>query len=325
MRQNHFKQESTLFRSSDIDEITERFGEMLWPHRMQVKRTTNIDSYVSGFSTPNMSIFCLNYGADVAIDAGDMEDIFLLQHKLSGTGTFKNGSKTLKTFAGTTTIASPSQSTSVEMDSCSVHVVLKLNRHILVSCLQEILQQTVQIPIIFDSQVSSDKGLSLMWKRKLEYFWDQYQMLKSVEGLDFDSIMTQSAIELLLFTQPHNYSKYLVNDTKVCAPIYVRKAQEYIECNISNKITIAELSNLTGVTSRTLQSGFKRYLGQLPTDYIQRVRMEKIHNELLKAELNESVTDILIRNSVYDPGRFSGKYKMKYGCLPSYTLKYKTL
>ncbi len=75
---------------------------------------------------------------------------------------------------------------------------------------------------------------------------------------------------------------------------------------------------------RTLQKGFGQYLQQTPVEYIREQRLKHVHQALQTTQINETVTDILLRYGIQSFGHFSTIYKKRYGCLPSQTLKMNT-
>jgi AraC-like DNA-binding protein len=312
-----------LFRSSDMDQTIEACSKIIAPHRMRVQRQCkDIDATFQGFSHDDIGLIRLQYGADVAIDADNIENHFLIQHKLSGRGKFRNGEACTDTGKGMINIASPSRQTYIELDANSIHVVFRIKRRLVELYLQDLLQQSLQDPLVFT--IIMDKGSSQIqaWTNTLEYLAQQYIVLNgSLEQDHLDKMMADCAINTLLHIQPHNYSTGLFKSKEEALPSHVNLAREFIEENISEPIFMSKLASITGVTARTLQNSFRRYLGQSPTEYIRSVRLRTVHQALRTADKNVSVTDILIRCGVYDFGRFAGLYKKRYGLLPSETLK----
>ena len=86
--------------------------------------------------------------------------------------------------------------------------------------------------------------------------------------------------------------------------------------------TVHEVSELTGVSVRALQEGFRRQLGTTPMEYVRSCRLEAAHRALRAADPSEaSVTDLATAAGFTHLGRFSVDYRKRFGCSPSATLR----
>ena len=74
----------------------------------------------------------------------------------------------------------------------------------------------------------------------------------------------------------------------------IRQAQEYIEDNISEKISIEELAVKYAIGRRHFERRFKKATNNTPAEYIQRVRIEaaKKHFENSRKNVNEVMYDV---------------------------------
>jgi transcriptional regulator GlxA family with amidase domain len=74
----------------------------------------------------------------------------------------------------------------------------------------------------------------------------------------------------------------------------VKKAQEFIEQNVSEKITVDQLAAMFAVGRRNLERRFKKATSNTIAEYIQRVKMEaaKKHLETSRKNINEVMYDV---------------------------------
>ena len=135
----------------------------------------------------------------------------------------------------------------------------------------------------------------------------------------FVSISGYSREELV--GQPHNYSEQLLSTHGPARPRVVKQAIDLLEQQPEEPWTISELSRAIGVSARTLQSGFQRYVGVSPTTYLREVRLQRVHAELCNPEVQTSVSDSAFRWGFTHLGRFAAAYRNKFGETPSETLR----
>lgn len=74
----------------------------------------------------------------------------------------------------------------------------------------------------------------------------------------------------------------------------VRKAQEFIEKNYQERITVDQLTSLLAVSRRNLERRFKKATSNTVIEYIQRVKVEaaKKHFEVSRKNINEVMYDV---------------------------------
>ena len=110
---------------------------------------------------------------------------------------------------------------------------------------------------------------------------------------------------------------------QLAAPSSVRRAVSFIEDNPELPVTITEIAEAAGVTTRALQYGFARNLDTTPMAYLRRVRLVRAHEELAVADPATGVTvsNIARRWGFANPSRFAAYYRGVYGCPPGETLR----
>jgi transcriptional regulator GlxA family with amidase domain len=71
-----------------------------------------------------------------------------------------------------------------------------------------------------------------------------------------------------------------------------------------------------------VQYTFRRHLDTTPLEYLRRVRLDRAHRDLQRADpAVDTVTAIAGRWGFTHPGRFSIAYKRMFGTAPSRTLR----
>jgi transcriptional regulator GlxA family with amidase domain len=98
----------------------------------------------------------------------------------------------------------------------------------------------------------------------------------------------------------------------------IRKAQEFIENNIEEKITVEELAEKTAVGRRSFERRFKRATRNSVLEYIQRVKIEAAKRSIETSRKN--ISEIMLEVGYTDTKAFRSTFKKITGLTP---LEYK--
>lgn len=105
-------------------------------------------------------------------------------------------------------------------------------------------------------------------------------------------------------------------------PSYIKKAKEYINDHAKEEIRLSTMVELTGVSARSLQSGFNAAFGCSPRSYIRKAKLSGIKRDLLNAcPETTQVSDVAATWGMYHLGNLAHHYRAEFGELPSDTLK----
>lgn len=88
----------------------------------------------------------------------------------------------------------------------------------------------------------------------------------------------QLLMVMFLCENQHNYSHLLEGDAPDPAPWQVRKAEEYIEANWRQAITLEDLAEVAGVSAFRLFRAFKKIRGYSPLEFASQVRCKSKGN-----------------------------------------------
>jgi transcriptional regulator GlxA family with amidase domain len=90
----------------------------------------------------------------------------------------------------------------------------------------------------------------------------------------------------------------------------------------SRPYTVVELARIAGVSPRSLQLSFRRYIGMPPLPYLRELRLGLVHEQLIAADpAHNTVADIAYQAGFTHPSRFAAAYRRRYGVYPSETLR----
>lgn len=130
----------------------------------------------------------------------------------------------------------------------------------------------------------------------------------------------RAAAVALLETFPH---------TALHAPVEIgvpnggktRAAVEFMIANAHLPIRTEDVAEATGMSQRSLQSAFRKEHDITAIDYLRRVRLDRVQEELRKADPGRAtVAEIANRWGFAHLGRFSASYTNRFGEYPSTTL-----
>jgi transcriptional regulator GlxA family with amidase domain len=125
-----------------------------------------------------------------------------------------------------------------------------------------------------------------------------------------------------LLSLPHNQREKLLEDRRYqVSPGLVRRAEEYMQANLEEAISIIDLLQICGCSRRALFSAFRNARGYTPMEFLTEQRLQSARNRLLKPQWEASVASIALDCGFTHLGRFSQVYRKRFGERPSDTLR----
>jgi AraC-like DNA-binding protein len=134
--------------------------------------------------------------------------------------------------------------------------------------------------------------------------------------------ITSGLVSLLLASMPHNKTRAIEAAGQTTAPFFVRRVEQFIEEHARDAIALADLTGVAGVSTRALQTSFRRFRDTTPMAYLRLIRLELARAELAKAgQQGGSVATVANAFGFGHLGRFARDYYARFGELPSHTLQ----
>ncbi|KAF5270757.1 hypothetical protein FQR65_LT17824 [Abscondita terminalis] len=139
-------------------------------------------------------------------------------------------------------------------------IILKLSQHDVEAQLSKMLGHSAHKPLQFDTSPSCTNERIDAVIETLNYLCHAYYHIHNWQFIS--SSFSQYLIELILLKIPNNYSEQLRIQGQQLLPRYLKKAQQYIQDQLQQPISLSNLSQHCDVSIRTLQKGFGQYLQQ---------------------------------------------------------------
>lgn len=309
-------QRFVLLDSFDLAEMQTQLANYLCPHRLRALDDTPPHLQVGGVEFGGVRLLELHYHAPVEISLESSGEQYLFRSTLQGRCEVTQGRRQAAVAAGGLSVSSPFASSRIVTGGSCRNAVLSVPREALEVQVQRLLGHSLRQPLAFDVPLAASHPGVQALGLALDYICRLFALDLNLAALRQG--MSEHLAHLLLTQLPHNYSAALEHAQRPPLPWHVRRACDHIDAHLDQPLALASLCALSGVSLRTLQTGFRRFLGQTPVEYIRERRLLAVHHALQAGE--GSVTDVLLRHGINSPGHFTQQYRRRFGCLPSATL-----
>jgi AraC-like DNA-binding protein len=117
----------------------------------------------------------------------------------------------------------------------------------------------------------------------VKYLLNDRAVSASLRGSKLISAQFDETIASLLVNgQAHSYSLALDAINKPISPRHVAQVYDYILARAESAITSDDLTRISGVSSRALYEGFRRFKGVSPMACLKGIRLERARQDLLE-------------------------------------------
>lgn len=308
-------------RIFDVDEAAETFGRFGTPIVSEyVDWRTPFAWYGNAVEVGPVHIGASAYGGSSRSRTDEVGNIYGMTFALAPVGgeAFDGRTKVIVKKNETAWLASPGSSSSF-LYGTGYH---GLNVTIPGSAMEDaltVLGVRRRERLRFDSNLSVTSGPGAALQRVLHF---------AVAEMDHDDqrlstpLIAAPFVDSILFTmllgQPNNYSAVLRAEPTAPGPRHVRIVAEYLAENAARPVRMRDLTELTGVSARTLQLGFLQHRGCTPIEFLRDRRMELARAKLLTRS-DASIRQIAYACGFKHLGRFSATYRARFRELPSVT------
>ncbi|MGV0879089.1 AraC family transcriptional regulator [Martelella sp. FLE1502] len=311
-----------LVDTKSVDEARDAIGRIFCPHFLTVhdRRAGGFHAVHNAVEQPGYSVNFVAYGAEVEIDPGELSDFFLLQLPVAGAAHVRCGTRVTEAEAGRrASLLSPTlASRMVWRENCEKLIVLMRRR--VVEDFFETLTHRAATPLEFEPTVdlTTPVGASVMSHARL--------LFEAAEGGaalpdSYRVMLRDGLLSLLLTGLENNRSEMLHAPAAAAGPLSVQKADEFIQSRAAGTIAMADIAAAAGLPLRTLQDAYRKARGHTLSDAVQKARLQKLRELLLKPGPGLSVADAVLASGFGHLGRAASAYRATYGESPSETLR----
>lgn len=310
-----------LCRTHDLEEARQWGEKIFCENRLcTVESQGAVNARIFYRRIGSIGIGRMSYGGAVTIKPDGMENFALIQMPIYGEERIEIGSQRVVCNSRMGSVLNSHTSSVINHASNTEKLIIRVDRGLLERHCQQLLGRTLRNRIEFDSSMPLDTEAGARWLRMVGWVYDSVSHDDDISPL-MVAQLESGLVNLLLANQPHTYSADLASEGPSLAPSFVKRVERYIEEHAHEPISIVDMAEHAGVSSRSLFTGFRRYRNTSPMLYLKETRLRRVNKELKRLTTgSDTVTAVAFRWGFSHLGHFTTDYKRRFGESPSETL-----
>lgn len=310
-----------VVETADVEEMCGVLGGHFGTHQVRIVGDGPLKGrYAAAHRSPVTAVE-IAYGTGVEVCVPELPDFYNVHIPLSGVSRVVVDHQPVE---AADSVVGPGQRLALLCSGDAQVLVLNFRADAVREALALRLGDRLDDELRFDGRIGVGSEAARAWVDLACAFADAARAGLLDQSLVASRQFERVLIDSLLDTQPHSYSADLARDGTPAAPAAVRRAMRFCEEHAGEPVSLADIARAANVGARALQKGFRRHLGVTPLQYLRKVRLRRVHEELVAATWSPAggtVTDILLRWGFAHPSRFAYFYRQVYGVSPSQTLR----
>jgi len=312
--------------TGDVDEARSFLGEyyyssfvdvLSWEHTWQARFDVA--------ASPTLTYGDLQFGTDVKIRFGEL-GAYHVNLPVTGSLTWRQGRNPAQhATTRTAAVFQPVGDTCLEKwDGDSRLLAVKISRTALEEELARLLETPVRSPVTLAPTIDLTSGPGTSWLRLVQLMTaDAARPQGLIHHRVVGARLQEALIVGLLGATDHPYRDRLERSSPaMAAPGSIRRVIDAMRAQPGEAFTVAGLAAIAGVSVRSLQESFRRYVGVPPMTYLRHLRLARVHEHLRHTDPAQcTVTEIAYRYGFTHLGRFAAEYRTRYGIHPRDTLR----
>jgi AraC-like DNA-binding protein len=314
-----------LFSTGDPT-TAERLGApLLGRHRLRpVAAASPFGASLHAVVTGPVTLGYLQVVSAVEVELAGSAPRFLMVTPSAGPSPVRCGTRSFAASPDVAVIVQPGQPVTVGCPDRATLLVVALERQAVLAHLSRLLGRSLDRPLAFDPEVDLAAGRASRWNLAVELLhlelFEHGSLLRTGVG---QRQVEEFLMSSLLYGQGSTYREALCEPHRRAEHPAVASAREFIEANLADRLTAADVAAAVGVSPRTLQSAFRSDLRTTVTAYIRGRRLERTRADLcvVGPAAGATVTDVATRWGITHLGRYAAAYRDRFGESPSSTLR----
>ena len=309
----------SALRTQDPDELRQRLSGLfaVWSMELGPDARGSFKGRLNHRQMQNVGITFARYGSALAVSLSQA-GVYLQGFPIRGSGeVVVDGSEgTISRNRGI--VGGPGADMRIKYSPDFEHLILRFQPEKLTRTLSRLIGRPVDPPL----RMAASMGIVQDPQRRLLEFVVR-ELGRSDTPLPSLVLaeLEEALIVAFLTCNRHNYSHYLEGTAQAVAPWQVRRAEEYVEQNWDQPLTVEALALVTNSSVRSLFYSFKSSRGISPMAFVRRVRLRHANEMLKSAGSEKSVTSIAYACGFSNLGHFARYYNAAFGEHPSATLR----
>ncbi|WP_208993489.1 AraC family transcriptional regulator [Labrenzia sp. CP4] len=309
------------FETADVDEAREIVARHFCNHRLgRFSASDRFDACQNRARGQHLSLNYLRYGADVAIEPGELAEFYLIQLPIAGTAEVRNGCRSMVSTPRVASILNPDRHTAMRWHAGCQQILLQIET----GFLQEVASRMAGVSV---GQVRFEPAFNLLsragaaWRRRLRGVLGAVEegRVFQGEGSPEQRHLEEALVGALLEFQPNTASPLLERRETGRSPAILKRAVSLIGERFADDISLLDISTHAGTSPRNLQLQFRQEYGCTPLQYLHDVRLSYARHLLLSEGHNLPVAEVAYRSGHRHLGRFSVAYRERFGETPGAT------
>lgn len=313
----------------DPDEAHDTISRLFCPHTLSVLNAqADLDMKLRSLHHGQVGLDFLDYGTDVRISPGALEDFFLVQIPLSGRAEMTVGTQTHLSDQGTASVPPVDQDFSMVWRQGTPHLIVYAERGPLEALAASLYGPQAARDLRLDRALDLTTPAGSAFLQTVMSYHDDLNSDSQAMGIPFSRRLLHETLMTRLLLAVGNTAARATHGNGSSVPggsrqsRLVTRFERMLADRAQDQLSIVDIANALNVPLRTLQGTVRQELGVTPSERLHEVRLDLAQARLLAADPAVStVTEIAAGCGFLHLGRFAGSYHAAFGEYPSATLR----